>query len=291
MEIQGRVAVVTGGAGGIGRGIVEALLADGVKVVIADIEKPALDIAVEELRDLGEVSGVVTDVSDFASVDALADEVYDRHGACHLLFNNAGVTSGGGGKPWEQETNDWKWCFSVNVFGVANGMLAFVPRMLEGGEEGRIVNTSSADGGFAPVPHASVYASSKAAVSCLTEALAHQLIASDSRLRAAVFYPGGGLLETGLWTAQRNRPEALARVKERAPAPGTTIEDFKRLMADAGKELPIADLQELGRSAVRQLKADRYIIAEGLAETAELLRRRADAIERGELPPAMNVGI
>src|SRR5205085_9023776 len=167
------------------------------KVVIADVEAAALDATVEELGALGEVGGVVTDVSKFDSVEALADEVYDRHGACHLLFNNAGVTSGGGGKPWEQEPNDWRWCYGVNVFGVAHGVLAFVPRMLDSGEAGVVVNTSSADGGIAPVPYASVYASSKAAVSCFTEALAHQLAAADANVRAAVFYPSGGLLDTG----------------------------------------------------------------------------------------------
>ncbi|HEX2736596.1 MAG TPA: SDR family NAD(P)-dependent oxidoreductase, partial [Acidimicrobiia bacterium] len=137
-EIAGRVAVVTGGAGGVGRGIVEALLEEGARVVIADIEAPVLEKTVSELRDRGEVSGIRTDVSDAASVEALASTVFERYGACHLLFNNAGVTSGGGGLPWEQEPNDWKWCFGVNVFGVANGVLAFLPRMISSGEPGVI---------------------------------------------------------------------------------------------------------------------------------------------------------
>src|SRR5579871_3570887 len=175
-DFTGKVAVVTGGANGIGRGIVEALLDEGARVVIADIETPVLEQTVSELRERGEVVGIQTDVSDYDSVEALAEAVFDRYGACHLLFNNAGVTSGGGGLPWEQEPNDWKWCFGVNVFGVANGMLAFVPRMIESGEAGVVVNTSSGDGGIAPVPYASVYAASKAAISCLTESLAHQLI-------------------------------------------------------------------------------------------------------------------
>src|SRR5205823_3646357 len=233
-ELAGRVAVVTGGASGIGRGIVEALLEEGAKVVVADVEKRALDATVDALSSRGSIDSVVTDVSSFESVDALAAQVFDSHGACHLLFNNAGVTSGGGGKPWEQESNDWRWCYSVNVFGVAHGVLAFVPRMLESGEPGVVVNTSSQDGGIAPVPYASVYASSKAAVSCFTEALAHQLAATGGDVRAAVFYPSGGLLETGLWTAQRNRPAELARTRERAPAPGTTFAEFKKQLAAAG---------------------------------------------------------
>ena len=158
-------------------------------MVIADIEAPVLEATVAELGGRGDLTGIVTDVSDPTSVERLADAVFDRFGACHVLWNNAGVTSGGGGNPWEQEPNDWRWCFGVNVFGTANGMLAFVPRMIASGEEGVVVTTSSGDGGIAPVPYASVYASSKAAISCLTEALAHQFAAQGTKLSAAVFYP------------------------------------------------------------------------------------------------------
>ena len=284
-DLNGRVAVVTGGASGVGKGVAKALLGEGCTVVLVDIEQGALDAAVAELSALGPVSGVVTDVSDFDSVDALAEQVYAEHGACHLLFNNAGVTSGGGGKPWEQEPNDWKWCLGVNVFGVVNGVLAFVPRMLESGEWGRVINTSSGDGGFAPVPHASVYATSKAAVSCFTEALAQQLVTETDQVRAIVFYPSGGLLETGLWTAQRNRPEELARQKQREAARVTTIEDFKKAMAEAGRELKLMDVDELGLFCVEGIKEGRYIISHDLGDVSEMLHQRADAIGRAELPP------
>jgi NAD(P)-dependent dehydrogenase (short-subunit alcohol dehydrogenase family) len=284
-DLDDRVAVVTGGAGGIGRGIVEALLEERARVVIADVEASVLERTVAELD--GQVRGVVADVSDPASVEALAADVFATEGACHLLFNNAGVTSGGGGKPWEQEANDWRWCFGVNVFGTANGVLAFVPRMIESGEPGVVVNTSSGDGGIAPVPYASVYASSKAAVSCFTEALAHQFAASGVPLRAAIFYPGGGLLDTGLWTAQRNRPAELARVKDRAPAPGTTFEEFKAQLAAAGRPTDTMDLLELGRHVVEGVKDGRFIIGYDLDRAGELLHARADAVAKGELPPSM----
>ena len=245
-----------------------------------------LDDTLKGLHPLGQVRGVVTDVSSAASVEALADDVFATEGACHLLFNNAGVTSGGGGRPWEQEPNDWTWCFSVNVFGVANGMLSFVPRMIESGQPGVVVNTSSMDGGIAPVPYASVYASSKAAISCLTEALAHQLSAAGTQLRAAVFYPSGGLLDTGLWTAQRNRPPELARLKPRPPAPGTTFAEFKAQLEAAGRSVDVVDLLELGRFVVRGVKAGDFIIGHGLEEAGAMLHARADAIAEGRLPPA-----
>lgn len=290
-DLRGRVAVVTGGAHGIGRSIVEALLDDGASVVVADIEEPVLDATVAELAERGTVSGVRTDVSDDASMRALADRVFDAHGACHLLFNNAGVTSGGGGKPWEQELNDFRWCFGVNVFGTANGCAAFVPRMIGSGEPGRIVNTSSGDGGFAPVPRASVYAASKAAVSCFTEALAHNLISEDTNLRASVFYPSGGLIDSGLYTADRNRPAELARTGGGTGRRSMTFDELKGALEKGGREVPVADLPALGRFAVDGARRGDYVIAHGLDDTADLLHRRADAIGRAELPPHHGLGI
>ena len=290
-DLAGRVAVVTGGAAGIGRGIVGALLDEGCRVVVADIEAPVLDATVDELRSRGDVRGVVTDVSDPASVEALADRVYAELGACHVLWNNAGVTSGGGGNPWEQEPNDWRWCFGVNVFGTANGVLAFVPRMVAAGEPGVVVTTSSGDGGIAPVPYASVYASSKAAISCFTEALAHQFVAQGTALSAAVFYPSGGLLETGLWEAQRNRPPELARVHPRPPAPGTTFAEFKAALAAAGRPTDTVDLDELGRFAVQGVKEGRFVIMHDLDRAGALLHARADAIAEGALPPSALEGL
>lgn len=287
-DLRNKVAVVTGGANGVGRGLVEALLDEGARVVIADIEQPVLDVTLRELEGRGEVWGVRTDISDEQSVEALAAAVFDRYGTCNLLFNNAGVTSGGGGLPWEQEPNDWKWCFSVNVIGTAMVTLAFVPRMLATGDEGLVINTSSADGGFAPVLNASVYAASKAAVSCFTEALAANFIQEGTNLRACVLYPSGGLLETGLWTAQRNRPDDLQRVRPRPAAPMTTIAEFKAAMEAAGKPLKMMDVNELGRFAIAGIKAGQYIISHDLDRFGGLLHARADAIARAELPPSIH---
>jgi NAD(P)-dependent dehydrogenase (short-subunit alcohol dehydrogenase family) len=288
-DLTGKVAVVTGGAAGIGRGLVEALLDEGARVVIADIEEPVLDASVAELTARGEVTGVRTDVSDFDSVDALAKTVFDRYGACHLLFNNAGVTSGGGGLPWEQESNDWKWCFGVNVFGVANGVLAFVPRMIASGEPGIVVNTSSGDGGIAPVPYASVYAASKAAISCFTESLAHQLIDTGTAIRAAVFYPSGGLLDTGLWTAGRNRPPELERQQQHTPGPVVTFAEFRERLRAAGMNAELADIGALGRFVVAEIKRGSFVIGHNLDESGRLLHARADAIAHAQLPPHHNL--
>lgn len=281
-DFKGKVAVVTGGASGIGKSLVRALLAEGARVVVGDVEEKALNEAVAELGETGgEVSGVQTDVSKFESVQALADHVYDTHGKCHLLFNNAGVAAPSA-NIWETTPNDWRWVHGVNIHGVVYGIQAFVPRMIAGGEEGHVINTSSGDGGISPLPYQSVYASSKAAVSTLTECLGAQLVSEETKLRASIFYPSGGLLETGIWTTARNRPADLEREVEAAPAP--SIEDFKQAAKNAGMELQFQDLDELARHALQGIRDGQFVIMYGHAETQATLSDRAARIGRGELP-------
>jgi len=282
-DLEGKVAVVTGGAGGIGRALAEELLAEGVKVVIADVQQELLDAAVGELTDRGEVTGLRTDVTDPASVEALADHTYATFGACHILCNNAGV-----GAPsalaWETTVNDWKWVHSVNVMGVVNGVLAFVPRMIAAGEPGHVVNTSSGDGGISPMPAASVYAASKAAVTTFTECLASQLESEGTNLRASIFYPSGGLLRTGLWESDKTRPDALAREVPRKTE-AMTVEKLEAQAKAGGYELPWQDLNELARIVIDGIRAERFIFMIGVESIGTTMRERAEYFERGELVP------
>ena len=281
-DFEGKVAVVTGGASGIGKALVRALLREGTKVVIGDVERPALDAALEDLSgEGGELSGVVTDVSRPESVEGLAKQVYETHGVCHLLFNNAGVAAPNA-NVWETTPNDWRWVHGVNVMGVMHGIQSFVPRMIEGGEQGHVINTSSGDGGISPLPYQSVYASSKAAVSCLTECLAAQLEAEQTRLRASIFYPSGGLLETGIWSTARNRPAELARERESAPVP--TIDEFKQAAKAAGMDLQFQDLDELAQVALAGIRDEQFVIMIGHGDALQTLQNRAARIGRGELP-------
>lgn len=288
-DFAGKVAVVTGGASGIGAGLAEALLEAGARVVLADVEKAALDETVARFSDRGEVTGIVTDVSDFESVARCADSVFESFGQCHLLFNNAGVGGGGVAKPWNWTPNDWRWCFGVNVFGVGHCVSAFVPRMLEGGEEGWVVNTSSGDGGFQPLPDLGVYAASKAAVSAYTESLANAFLREGAALRAAVFYPGGnGLMETGLWNSGRNRPPELAREHPHVD-PQWDYRQVKKELAEKG--VPVADLVAMGRSVLEALRRGDFVISLENEANGELMAARADRIRRGELPTVRRGGV
>ena len=289
--IEGSVAVVTGGASGIGKGITKALLNNGATVVVADIEEKPINDTLNEFSDLGSVDGFVTDVASEESVENLSTYVYKTYGKCNLLFNNAGVGSGGGGKAWQNEPNDWKWCFSVNVFGPAHGVISFVPKMIASGEPGHVINTSSGDGGFAPVPMASVYASSKAAVSCFTEALNHQLLDETKNMGASVFYPSGGLMNTGLFTSQRNRPKELERIRGGTGRKSMSFEELKDLLEKAGRDVKVADLDEMGEFVVQAVRERRYIIGRDLEDTVELLHRRAEAISAFLCPPHHDMGI
>jgi NAD(P)-dependent dehydrogenase (short-subunit alcohol dehydrogenase family) len=280
-QFRGRVAVVTGGASGIGKALAKAFLGEGMRVVIADVEAPALEKAAKELG--GSVLGVATDVSNPASVNALAERVFAELGACHVLCNNAGV-----GVPnldvWETEPSDFQWVYGVNVFGVAHGIQAFVPRMLASGEEGFVMNTSSGDGGISPLAQQCVYASSKAAVSIMTECLQAQLVGRGTKLRAAIFYPAGGLLPTGIWTTKRNRPQALARKQAVDPSRETTFEAFMEGAKKAGFDLPVQNLDALAQHALEGIRNEDFVIMIGRETMEATLRERAAKLARGECP-------
>jgi NAD(P)-dependent dehydrogenase (short-subunit alcohol dehydrogenase family) len=280
---EGQVAVVTGGASGIGLALARAFVRDGMRVVLADVEEPALDRARNELGSLGgEVQCVVTDVTDPESVEALAATTFETFGACHVLCNNAGV-----GAPssliWETTVNDWRWVHGVNVMGVVHGIQSFVPRMIASGDEGYVVNTSSGDGGIEPMPSASVYAASKAAVTSLTECLAAQLVSEGTNLRAGVFYPSGGLLRTGLWTADRNRPADLARERPRNTE-AMTIEKLEAMAKQGGHELKFQDLDELATVVVDGIRDERFVMMIDVASIGDTMRRRAGSLQEGALP-------
>jgi NAD(P)-dependent dehydrogenase (short-subunit alcohol dehydrogenase family) len=282
--LSGKVAVVTGGAGGIGKALCQELVAEGAKVVVTDVQDQLLADTTKELTDLGgDVLGMRSDVSDIESMRALADGTWETFGGCHLLFNNAGVGAPAA-KPWESTPNDWRWVFGVNVFGVANGVQAFVPRMIEDGDEGHVINTSSPNGGLSHMPTAAVYAASKAAVSSYTETLQNQFLADGLKLRASVFYPSGGMLKTGMWEAEKVRPAGLAREVPRT-TPAMTVAMLEEKAKEGGYQLPWQDLNELARVVIQGIKEDRFLIMIGTDNVGPQLAARAEQLGRGECPP------
>jgi NAD(P)-dependent dehydrogenase (short-subunit alcohol dehydrogenase family) len=211
-EFEGKVAVVTGAASGIGRALAERFAQLGMSVVLADFEKAALDATAREFRQREfEVLPVFADVSKRGSIDALRDEALKRFGAVHILVNNAGVAGGGRGPIWETTDDDWDWTFQINFWGVLNGIRSFVPAMLAHGEAGHIVNTASVAG---LIGGNGIYGISKHGVVAMTEALYQNLRAVESRLGASVLCPP--FVKTNIFESERNRP-GVKRVESLAP--------------------------------------------------------------------------
>jgi NAD(P)-dependent dehydrogenase (short-subunit alcohol dehydrogenase family) len=199
-DLAGKVAVVTGGASGIGKGIAAKLVAEGAQVVIADIQRDAMEATAAELG----AAGVPTDVSDPASVDALARTVLDRYGAVHVVCNNAGI---GPLAPVADLTlDDWRWMIGVNLWGVIHGVHTFLPVLKRNREGGHIVNTASM-AGLVAGPRLGAYAAAKYGVVGLTEVLAAELAADNSRVGVSVLCPG--TVHTNIGVSSRNRPADL----------------------------------------------------------------------------------
>ena len=200
--LRGAVAVVTGAASGIGRGLCEVLLDEGARVVAADVEPDRLDATVQQLREQGAtVIGCATDVADVASVQALAARAFGEFGAVDLLCNNAGVFLGG--LLWETTDADWDWILGVNIRGLVNGIRAFVPRMIAQNTDGHVINTASLNG-LVSSPLSGPYCTSKFGAVGLSECLAHDLAAIGSRIGVSVVVPGA--VDTAIASSDRNRP-------------------------------------------------------------------------------------
>ena len=208
-----RVAVVTGAASGIGLALAGRLAAEGMTVVMADIEAAPLAAAAEGLRHQGAaVLATRVDVSSPDDVERLARETYEAFGAAHVLCNNAGVAVIGAVS--EHTLADWQWVVNVNLWGVIHGVRAFLPRMLAGGDEGHIVNTASM-AGLTTAPFMSVYDVTKHGVVALSEAMYKEAQVTGSPIGVSVVCPG--LIDTNIMRSSRNRPEALAEQGKAGP--------------------------------------------------------------------------
>jgi NAD(P)-dependent dehydrogenase (short-subunit alcohol dehydrogenase family) len=204
-DFEGRVAVVTGGASGIGNALARRFADVGMHVVIGDVEAPALEVAVKELRDGGaDVIGVPTDVTDPDQVEALAVAAEREFGAIHIACNNAGV--GAGGLSWEAPLETWKWVIGVNLWGVIHGIRAFVPRIIAQ-DAGHVVNTASV-AGLVAAPFMGPYNASKHGVVALSETLHHELALMAPHVKVSVLCPAW--VNTRIGESERNRPAELA---------------------------------------------------------------------------------
>jgi NAD(P)-dependent dehydrogenase (short-subunit alcohol dehydrogenase family) len=284
MRLQGKTAVITGGAGGIGVAMGRRLGQEGVNVVLADVLAEPLKAAVASLRAEGiEVAGVVTDVTDYGSVERLADESVRRFGAVHVVCNNAGTGAVSEGYIWEHDLADWRWGVDVNVLGVIHGIRAFVPRLVAQ-DEGHVVNTSSGNGAFAPIgrgamggPATAVYPMTKAAVLCLTESLFSHLQMAGSAVRASVLFPSG-FLNTGIWESWRYRPERYAPTQPRR-SPQQTLDAVVGRIESAGASVSFTPLEQVAAQLYDGLMDGRFWMMGEPSPAEEVVAKKAASIQ------------
>ncbi|MCH2173158.1 SDR family NAD(P)-dependent oxidoreductase [Myxococcota bacterium] len=275
MNFEGKVAVITGGASGIGFGLAQQAANRGMKVVIADVEGPALETAVNELKAQGtEALGIETDVTRFEKVEALADRVFDKFGAVGLLCNNAGVNVTVTRPIWNYSRGDWEWLMGVNLWGVIHGVQAFLPRMLEQSVDSHVLNTCSAAGVIAG-PGLAVYKVTKHGVLSLSESLYHDLRNSGSSIGVSVFLPD--VVDTGLRASNRNRPDGL-----QDEIPKNSDEQAAEAMLQGHRGIDPAQAAQL---AFEGLEAGRLYLFTSDATLASVRQRAAD-IEAGTPAPA-----
>jgi NAD(P)-dependent dehydrogenase (short-subunit alcohol dehydrogenase family) len=225
-HFENKVAVVTGAASGIGLALAERFVAEGMRVVLADVEAPALeDVAAKLAAGGAEVEARPTDVADMDQVQALADHAIERFGAVHVVCNNAGV--GGGGVSWEMPLSTWQWMLGVNLWGVVHGVKAFVPHLVRQGEPAHVVNTASV-AGLVAAPFMGPYNASKHAVVAISETLHHELAMLAPHVGVSVLCPGW--VNTRIFDSARNRPEHL---REDAPDEAGPAAMLQQVLQDA----------------------------------------------------------
>jgi NAD(P)-dependent dehydrogenase (short-subunit alcohol dehydrogenase family) len=272
-QLEGKVAVVTGAASGIGFALAKAFVAEGMKVAMGDIEKSALDAAAEELRDGGgDVLAVTLDVAVADEVDRFRDVVLDNYGAVHVICNNAGV--GSGGVLWELSDAQWQWVVGVDLFGVVNGIRAFVPHLVAQ-NEGHVVNTASI-AGMTSTPGMGPYNASKHAVVTISETLFHELrMFGAPNVGVSVLCPG--FVRTRIAESDRNAPAELRSFASGDPQ-AEGMRSVIQAMIDSGIEP-----DEVARQVLDAIKNRRFYIFTH-PESINWMRARFDAILAGNDP-------
>jgi len=276
-SFTGRVAVITGAASGIGFGLAERFAAEGMKLVLADIEERALAAAAERLRAPGrELIAVRCDVSQPEEVERLAEQAMNAFDAVHVVCNNAGVADTSGAAVWEASLEDWQWVMGVNLWGVVHGVRTFVPILLRQ-EEGYVVNTASVAG---LVPGAlGSYSVTKHAVVALSESLRSELAAVNAHVGVSVLCPSA--VATRIMEADRNRPSGPRGALPTNSSPTQILERLRRIIATSTPP------SEIAASVVEAMRAGRFYVLPHPA-VLEQVRGRVQAIE-ADTPSASTV--
>ena len=278
-DLAGKTAVITGGASGIGLCMARAFGAEGMRLVLADVEEPALDRAVGELSQAGhEAIGVRCDVAKYDQVEALAQAAVARFGRVHVVCNNAGVSITG--PIFRMSLDDWRWVYDVNLWGVIHGIKAFVPMLMEHGEEAHVINTASL-ASFNGIGDHAPYCSSKAAVLSVSQALYSEMAAFDTKIGVSVVCPG--MVDTAINKSWRNRPKSDAAWSDRESADDQFVAGSEKFQAAGVTPEQIASL------ALDAMRQNRFYVFNG-DNWRDFVRVPLDPIRTAANPPVITWG-
>ncbi len=278
-DLLSKTAVITGGASGIGFSMAEAFAAEGMKIVLADVEEEALDRAVRTLTGRGaEAAGFRCDVSKFAQVEALAEAARSRFGKIHVVCNNAGVSITG--PIFQMSLDDWRWVYDVNIWGIIHGIKAFVPILMEQDEEAHVVNVASLASFNGTGDHAP-YCSSKAAALSISQSLYSEMIAFDTRIGVSVVCPG--MVDTAINKSWRNRPQEDQPWSDREFAQDEFVKGSEQFQK-AG-----VPPDEIARVTIEAVKQNRFYVFNG-AHWQDFIGRTTDPILAAANPPVITWG-
>jgi len=285
-DFNNKVAVITGGASGVGRSIGLLLAAEGCKIVVADIEQQAMDKVVAEVKAAGsDAVGVKCDVSSEDSMKAAAEQAFAAFGEVHLVFANAGVGTHEAGNMWEYNANEWKWGLGVNLWGVINSITAFMGRLVEQNQEAHFVVTGSGNGAFLMLPQTPIYTATKAAVAAITENLYFQVQAIDTPVKINALMPGPHTVDTGIFSSERNRPEALPADPNAADSGIRSVDDMQRMMKEYGlPPLNVTHPDEVAKAALAGLRAEQFWLGERSEKSLAAMKLRYQGLLEGKAP-------
>jgi NAD(P)-dependent dehydrogenase (short-subunit alcohol dehydrogenase family) len=289
-ELAGAVAVITGGASGVGRSLAFALGRRGARVIAADVDAGAM----EALERDGAAAGIDVatrrcDVSTADDCEALAASSLAAHGHIDLVFANAGIGAGEAGPMWSYSMKDWQWCFGVNVWGVVNTINAFMPRLAAQASASHFTITGSGNGAFVMLPDAPIYTASKAAVQAITENLYYQTVAMQSPVHVHALFPGPHVVDTGLFDSDRVRPGQFAKGTPKASGI-RSVEDMCHMMAQHGMELKTTHPDEVAEAAVAGILAGKFWICPRTEESLAKYLARVESIRTLENPVSPSLG-
>jgi len=275
-EFAGKTAIVTGAGSGMGKAFALRWAAEGMNIVIGDIQQDALDATVAELEASGaKVAAARIDVSKLPDIEALADLAESRFGKIHLVHNNAGVEGYLDGKIWEATAKDWDWTLSVNLMSVIYGIRTFVPRMLAHGEAGHVVNTCSMTSVIAA---GNMYGICKHAILAMTEVLNADLEAAGANVAATGLCPG--IIATNLFHGSRNRQADLSNDGGNVTEAGEEFRDHMHSVLSKG--MPPSEVADKVVTAVREKQ--KYLLTDH--EWDSRIVARHEAIMAGAVGPA-----